>query len=211
AVKLEDEEDDELILLFVEYFGVNAATNEEIIPPYIRLYEPGEIAGSWTVTPLPRMISGDKTDVRPIPNTSLRDRCKTSLQDQFPRPVRKTDAKLVSKLSMEKDLFSKEPTVLPFEQCARSSLQSAQRIKRRCRHNWSKGRPREEKGSPLLSPLEKLKSNYLLTGRVQVHEIDLGHPATPIMCHSHYAVLHGCPNVVLECHRAEIIDTRQML
>uniref|UniRef100_A0A2N9IX63 Uncharacterized protein n=1 Tax=Fagus sylvatica TaxID=28930 RepID=A0A2N9IX63_FAGSY len=56
-VKLEDEEEEELILLFAEDFEVNTATCEEIIPPPIRLYEPGEIARKWTVMPLPRMIS----------------------------------------------------------------------------------------------------------------------------------------------------------
>ena len=60
TMKLEDEEEDELILLFSEDFEVNAATNEEIIPPPIHLYEPGEVVGRWIVTPLPRMISGDE-------------------------------------------------------------------------------------------------------------------------------------------------------
>uniref|UniRef100_A0A2N9HUN7 Uncharacterized protein n=1 Tax=Fagus sylvatica TaxID=28930 RepID=A0A2N9HUN7_FAGSY len=56
TVQPEDEEEDELILLFTEDLGMNAATNEKIIPPPIRLYRLGEVAGRWTVTPLPKMI-----------------------------------------------------------------------------------------------------------------------------------------------------------
>ena len=60
TVKLEDKEEEVLILLFAEDFGVNTATYEETIPPPIRLCEPGEIVGKWTFTPLLRMISGDE-------------------------------------------------------------------------------------------------------------------------------------------------------
>uniref|UniRef100_A0A2N9HYS4 Reverse transcriptase domain-containing protein n=2 Tax=Fagus sylvatica TaxID=28930 RepID=A0A2N9HYS4_FAGSY len=60
TVKLEDKEEEELILLFAEDFGVNTAAFQEIIPPLIRLCEPGEIVRKLTVTPLPRMISGNE-------------------------------------------------------------------------------------------------------------------------------------------------------
>ena len=56
TVQPEDEEEDELILLFAEDLGINATTNEKIIPPPIRLCRLGEVAGRWTVTPLPKMI-----------------------------------------------------------------------------------------------------------------------------------------------------------
>jgi hypothetical protein len=59
-VKLEDEEEEELILLFAEDFGVNTTAFQEIIPPLIRLCELGEIVRKLTVTPLPRMISGNE-------------------------------------------------------------------------------------------------------------------------------------------------------
>ncbi len=41
TIQLEDEEEDELILLFAKDLKINVATNEEIIPPPIRLCEPG--------------------------------------------------------------------------------------------------------------------------------------------------------------------------